>query len=389
MPDDKQIDKWLEQGTITKEQAQQMRADVKQQKQDERSNKLITTVSTIGALCIGIAAILFVASNWNQISDIQKTLLLIVSTFGSLGLGYHLQYQRQNLPRVGAALIFLSAIMFGASIFLIAQIYNIQANAHSLMLIWLLGVLPLVYAFNSYGLASIASFVFFGWVLLFIYRNLEFQFEYILQVPVILLTTALFVFSIGQIHYAKKSLSKIARTYRIIGLKIAMFSLFLLTLRVFTRSLSEIDVVAGQILTTSVIFAVATVIAATINLLNNYNQSASNILENSASIVLVVLALLAIGFRPDSYLFTIVFNILFIGIIGILYFKGYDTQDIKLVNIAAFWTGVFIIYRYFDFFWALLPRSAFFLAGGVILIGGGVYLEKKRRKLKESFTEDE
>jgi uncharacterized membrane protein len=41
--------------------------------------------------------------------------------------------------------------------------------------------------------------------------------------------------------------------------------------------------------------------------------------------------------------------------------------------------------RYVDFFWKLLPRSLFFIAGGCILLAGGVFLERKRRSVLESF----
>jgi len=41
--------------------------------------------------------------------------------------------------------------------------------------------------------------------------------------------------------------------------------------------------------------------------------------------------------------------------------------------------------RYFDFFWKLLPRSIFFIVGGLILLAGGMFLERKRRAVLDSF----
>ncbi|MSQ76893.1 MAG: hypothetical protein EXR97_00360 [Nitrospiraceae bacterium] len=58
----------------------------------------------------------------------------------------------------------------------------------------------------------------------------------------------------------------------------------------------------------------------------------------------------------------------------------------KLVNIDMSWLGVLVLVRYFDFFWELLPRSLFFLAGGLILVLGGMALEKKRRELRTQFS---
>ncbi|NLU57904.1 MAG: DUF2157 domain-containing protein [Methanosarcina thermophila] len=87
---------------------------------------------------------LFVASNWEKIGDIFRIILLAGSTVRIHYAGYYLRYENQKYPKLGFALIFLSALFFGASLFLIAQIYNINANNSTLVLVWLLGVSPLI-----------------------------------------------------------------------------------------------------------------------------------------------------------------------------------------------------------------------------------------------------
>ena len=116
MTNEKQIQEWLESGTITQEQAQKMLADVDQKSKEERSNKFIVAISTIGAILLGIGAILFVASNWREIPDLMKVLILLGSTFGAYYLGYLFKYDKKNLPKVGVSLFFLGALLFGASI---------------------------------------------------------------------------------------------------------------------------------------------------------------------------------------------------------------------------------------------------------------------------------
>jgi uncharacterized membrane protein len=56
-------------------------------------------------------------------------------------------------------------------------------------------------------------------------------------------------------------------------------------------------------------------------------------------------------------------------------------NDRVLVNMAFLFFGLGLLSRYFDTFWTLLDRSYFFMAGGLLLIGGGYLLEKQRRKL--------
>jgi uncharacterized membrane protein len=42
--------------------------------------------------------------------------------------------------------------------------YNINANNHTLVLIWLIGILPLVYAFESEPIAALSSLLFYTWI---------------------------------------------------------------------------------------------------------------------------------------------------------------------------------------------------------------------------------
>jgi uncharacterized membrane protein len=57
----------------------------------------------------------------------------------------------------------------------------------------------------------------------------------------------------------------------------------------------------------------------------------------------------------------------------------------KIVNAGIFWLAVYLMARYFDWFWGLMDRALFFLVGGVILVAGGIVLEKQRRRIRSSF----
>jgi uncharacterized membrane protein len=53
-----------------------MLSDVKKKSTEEKSNKFIIAISTIGAILLGIGAILFVAANWQDLSDLIKIIIL-------------------------------------------------------------------------------------------------------------------------------------------------------------------------------------------------------------------------------------------------------------------------------------------------------------------------
>jgi len=394
MTNEKQIQEWLESGTITQEQAQKMLADVDQKSKEEMSNKFIVAISTIGAILLGIGAILFVASNWREIPDLMKVLILLGSTFGAYYLGYLLKYDKKNLPKVGVSLFFLGALLFGASIFLIAQIYHINANAHSLVLIWLIGVLPLVYAFRSEPIAALSSLLFFIWIGLFIFRGGRFDEDIFFSFPVIYLSAGTLLFSIGGLHYLKPQLIKIARIFRIFGIKIAMLSLFLLTFKFFSgyidsywfRNSRMLEDLSSQLIIGIVLFSILAIIGLIVNLLFNPSQSKTNSFENGAALGLLGFTLLFFFFPAESSVYTVIYNLLFAGLTIFLIYIGYQRSDIKIVNIGIFWLSVFIFAKYFDFFWDLMNRSILFIVGGLILVLGGIAMERKRRQIKEDFT---
>ena len=64
-----------------------------------------------------------------------------------------------------------------------------------------------------------------------------------------------------------------------------------------------------------------------------------------------------------------------------LIYAGMHSDDRFLVNLAFVFFGVVLITRYFDTFWSLLNRSFFFMVGGLVLIAGGYFLERKRRQI--------
>ena len=61
-----------------------------------------------------------------------------------------------SYPKVGASLILLGSLIFGAGMFLIAQMYHITVHYPNGPLMWGLGVLPLAYLLRFKSLISLA-----------------------------------------------------------------------------------------------------------------------------------------------------------------------------------------------------------------------------------------
>ena len=385
------INKWLKERVINQAQAKRMLADMEAYKKESHSNKFIVAISTIGAILLGIGAILFIASNWQELSSILKTIILVGSTAIAYYTGYIFKYQKQNLPKVGASLLFLGALLFGATVILVTQIYNVNANNHVLVLIWLIGILPLVYALRSMPIAGLASLLFYLWIgLFFSSDNSWFFFEFLGRFTIILfIAGSVMLFAIGGLHYLSNEFKGIARTYRIASLKVLMVSLFLLTFNWFSKLDSYksnwFNEVQDQIFTGIVIFSIIAIIISVINWFFNKSKSLA-IYEGPISLGIIGLVLIFFFYPSETSIYVLIFNLLFAVITLLFLYLGYHREDITLVNLGMFWLSIFLIAKYFDWFWDLLERSTFFLIGGIILILGSIVLEKKRRQIKAGFT---
>lgn len=73
-------------------------------------------------------------------------------------------------------------------------------------------------------------------------------------------------------------------------------------------------------------------------------------------------------------------------LIGLI-FSGLQKKSITRINIGAVLIFIFIAVKYFDWFFETLDKSLFFISAGLILIFIGYAMEKARRKMIESLTQ--
>lgn len=405
MIDQKQIQEWLQSGTISQEQAAKMLADAAQTRKEESSGKFITSIVSLGATLFGVGAILFVALAWEALPNFLKIFLLLGSTFGSYYLGYVFAYQKQNYPKAGEALIFLGALLFGASTFLIAQIYNMNSSVEStyvLLGIWLVGVLPVAYGFLSDTIASLAVILFFVFIYLVftteVAKGMGGHFGYarsLLDTLTVGIVSGIMLFGIGGFHYASEKLKSIARIYRLAGLQISILIVFLLSMKFpyflfgYGRFGSEQTVqISGTATAWVVVLGIIALFFTAANLFFGIVRTKIFFAENIAAIVMLALALLlffSVGSGMDV-LFRTLFTAAFAGITLMMFYIGYENMDMTVVNKASSWITGFIVVKYFEWFWGTFNPYLFFMAGGALLIMGGIALEKKRKELKARFT---
>lgn len=160
---------WRDEGLISASQYQQI-ADRYQFNKIEavakESSGLIAIA--VGGLLLILGIIIFVAANWQTWSREVKFILLM-SLFLSTAITGFLTWREPTLAKgegkkpqrnkrlLGEALLILSALILGATLMLMAQIFNISGSATQLFLAWGFGVLVMAYSLslNSLGVLAI------------------------------------------------------------------------------------------------------------------------------------------------------------------------------------------------------------------------------------------
>jgi len=379
MFDEDLILKWLDEGTIDHAQAEKMREDLAEYKREHRSKKQIVAFSTIGAILIGIGAILFVASNWEKIGNTVKVFLLVGTTVGVHYAGYRLKYEQQKYPRLGSSLILLSALFFGASFFLIAQIYNINANNSTLVLIWILGVFPLIYGYRSAPIAGLCSLLFYLWVSLLYFERTDL--DKLISIWDLYLISGLSVYFLGVLHGLAEKVKHAEIPFKFMGLQVALFALFAHTFKLWEYQPDKIVPVIYAIL--GILFLAVLLPKPLRERLKGFQADAS---MSIVALLMAGITLTTIYIPASEETYMVLFNIIFLGLLTLLLYAGYSTENIGIINTTMFWFVLLIFARYFDFFWKLLPRSLFFMLGGLVLLVISVVLERKRREFKVQFS---
>jgi uncharacterized membrane protein len=394
-----EIDIWLDEGIISLGQKKKILARYRVlEEADEKAGpgKLVTTISVLGAILVGIGIILFVASNWSEIPRWGKLFLIFAFMVTFYGLGFYLRYEKEDYPKVGAALIFLGSIVFGAGIFLIAQIYHITVHYPNGPLIWGLGVLPLAYLLRFRTILTLAIIDLLIWLAMessFWLTESTFYGNVIPYITLFLLA-GLALWSTGLMHRGFHSLRPISGPYIVIGMLLTYFSAYVLTFDIYRLKLGAFELVpfyagiAGLFLISCVTY-----------MFSREKEKAwlPEILSIAAVICIVLVLTLfypGVSYDAGSFqrtanslnLMTLISNLIFaVMIIGII-FLGYIRRYPAYINIGLLFFVLDVFARYFDFFWRLLPRSLFFIIGGVILLVGSVVLEKKRKRVLASFN---
>ncbi|HJW81279.1 MAG TPA: DUF2157 domain-containing protein [Acidiferrobacterales bacterium] len=399
--------------------------------------------SILGVLLFGSGIITYFAANWGEIPKLVKLAILFGSLWLAYGAAWH-ALRNQHAPLLGQALLLLGAILFGANIMLVAQIYHIDAHFPNGVLLWSLGALAGAYLVRSQPMLVAA--IVLGWL----WTTLEFEVftnRHQAHWPFLILWAAclpliyrhrfraglhlalvallwwsfhafgvdgllwssgskiylvqfyflayLALFLLGMLFATFGRLADFAHTVQRYGIFAALVCAYALTSphvqsgqwgHMWGEQTVRAAAGSGYIAFT---FAALALVAA-LALWHRHRAGGGARLAYLkwgqaliGALALLLLANLFLGGASGGWV-AIAFNLLFFAGMLWLIYAGMHGDDRFLVNLAFVFFGLTLLTRYFDTFWTLLNRSYFFMVGGLLLIAGGYVLERKRRQITAS-----
>lgn len=115
------------------------------EEKEDTQKRTIQIVLTIAAVLVGAGIFSFIASNWQEMGRVMKVLIIIAAMLSSYVLSWYTK-EKLQLIKTGEALMLLGSIIYGAGIFLVAQMFHIRANWPDGFILWMLGVIVMAYA---------------------------------------------------------------------------------------------------------------------------------------------------------------------------------------------------------------------------------------------------
>ena len=132
---------WVADGLISEEQRQKLLARY------PTEAPALGLLPLLGSLLVGLSGLSVVAANWQALPTALRLALLLGSLLGSYGAGNY--FLRRGNADLGHGLIGLGLILFGASIILTSQLYQLVGYDASGLLAWVVAGTALSYVYGS------------------------------------------------------------------------------------------------------------------------------------------------------------------------------------------------------------------------------------------------
>lgn len=313
----------------------------------KKSLSFMSILLLVGAVLVGLGILTFVGSNWEYLSKATKFIIILVTFLIFNVVSYKLY---STYPKTSKSFMYIAILTFGAGIFLIGQMFNFGGDFTNALLLWSLGILPYVFFFKDKIVLIFSS------ILMVMFINGYFSLN---KIPIIMLfVIPIFYYLASYFNYDKLVL--FINNLLVLGITLLilnkLFHNFTLNIIVFF--------IIGMIVYFSPI---------------NFQKSVFKLQGNLVYGITSIMLTFPSNYEGISMLSTyntkvvsIIFTILF------LIFLLLQTRSRNLLSLPIIF--IIIMRYYFDSLYNFMPKSLFFIIGGLILLAFGYYFERFRNE---------
>jgi len=209
---------------------------------------------------------------------------------------------------------------------------------------------------------------------------------------------ALIFYSLGHLHERQMKFKRFALVYLVLGIIVVTVALFFFSTKIGIGVIGEMTkgnsfFGSWQLALSLFIFLISvvgtTLYAAAQKLLSPFETLAVFALTCLFGTIALLpeqtMFVPAYSYYDDiklsstGVLWALVFNFaIFFELLGLI-FSGYSRRETWLINLGALFLYLLIIVKYFDWLFAFLDKSIFFIGAGILLFVIGWFMEKGRR----------
>lgn len=134
---------WRRDALVSEQQAQHI-ADLYEgagELAERGRSRAVSVLMAAAATLVGLAALLLIGYNWDSLSRDIKLVMVLGTIALTHAIAFRLRY-KQNAPGRSETVFFLACLFYGAGIWLIAQVFHLNAHYPDGVWWWAVGVLP-------------------------------------------------------------------------------------------------------------------------------------------------------------------------------------------------------------------------------------------------------
>ncbi len=359
------LQRWTIAGLLDPATAERIRAFEGKHAKTGRLRWPVMLAIGLGALMVGAGVLLFVGTHWDELSPTSRfvLVLMLVAVFHVAGA-----FSEERFASLATGLHGIGTVAFGAGIYLTAQIFNLQAHWPTGVLLWTVGAWLAWWIRRDWVQAALAAILTPAWV------ASEWGHyagaDRVMAQGLLLLAIVYFTARSGD----DRSPMRAALVW-IGGVALIPFTVF---------SLPEVSG-GGAAAPRSAMF-LAFVIAMALPLATAY------FLRRLSWTHAIAAAWVALAFiLPEhygggqsalGYLWHLLGNYLWAGAASVGFIAwGIKDSRRERINLGVLGFAITVIVFYFAEFMDQMGRSAALVAGGLLFLLGGWYLERARRRL--------